>query len=135
MWLAILATLLVTLFLTVVILNLRAGEKQIRYELTHLFAVEDPQFLRTMGQLLGPAVVSNNSVKALHNGDEIFPAMLAAIASAEKTITFETYIYWSGEVGRKFSKALSDRARAGVKVHVMLDWVGAARSTASTWRI
>jgi len=127
MWLTILTTLLVTLFLTVVFLNLRAGEKQIRYELSHLFAVEDPQFLRTMGQLLGPGVVSSNHVIALHNGDQIFPAMLAAIASAQKTITFETYIYWSGEVGRKFSRALSERARDGVKVHVMLDSVGTGK--------
>src|SRR5690606_16275044 len=49
------------------------------------------------------------------------------IRSAERTITFETYIYWSGEIGREFADALSERARAGVKVHVLLDWVGAGR--------
>jgi len=53
--------------------------------------------------------------------------MLGAIRAAEKTITFETYIYWSGDIGREFAEALSERARAGVKVHVLLDWVGSGR--------
>ncbi len=104
-----------------------SGEKQIRYELTHRFAVEDPQFLRSMGQLLGPAIVPGNRVTALQNGDQIFPAMLAAINSAQQSIAFETYIYWSGEIGQKFSDALCERARAGVKVHVMLDWLGTGK--------
>jgi cardiolipin synthase len=127
MLLAIAITFIVTLFVTVLYLNLRAGEKQIHFELTHRFSVSDPQFLRSMNYLLGPALVVGNRIQPLQNGDEIFPAMLAAIRSARQTITFETYIYWSGEVGREFSEALSERARAGVRVHVMLDWAGTAR--------
>jgi cardiolipin synthase len=103
------------------------GEKEIRYEMTHRFAVEDPQFLRSMGQLLGPAIVPGNRVTALQNGDQIFPAMLGAIRSAQQSIVFETYIYWSGDIGQKFSDALCERAQAGVKVHVMLDWLGAGK--------
>jgi cardiolipin synthase len=53
--------------------------------------------------------------------------MLAAIRSATRTITFETYIYWSGEIGREFADALSKRARQGVKVHVILDWIGSQK--------
>jgi len=63
-------------------------------------------------------------VEVLLNGDEIFPGMLKAIRGARKTITFETYIYWSGSIGREFADALAERAYAGVKVHVLLDWVG-----------
>ncbi len=103
------------------------GEKEIRYEITHRFDVEDSQFLRSMGQLLGPAVVPGNRVTALQNGDEIFPAMLGAIRGAQQSIVFETYIYWSGDIGQKFSDALCERAQAGVKVHVMLDWLGAGK--------
>ena len=127
MWLTILITFCVTVFLTVLLLNLRAGEKQIRYALTHDFTVEDPQFLLSMGQLLGPGILPGNRIKALQNGDQIFPAMLAAIHSARKTITFETYIYWSGNIGEKFSEALCERALAGVKVYVMLDWAGCGK--------
>jgi cardiolipin synthase len=53
--------------------------------------------------------------------------MLAAIRGATQSVTFETYIYWSGDIGRAFADALSERARAGVKVHVLLDWVGSAK--------
>ena len=127
MRIAILMSLLGIFLVAVSVLNLRAGEKQIRYEMPHRFAVEDPQFLRCMGQLLGPGVLSGNRVKALQNGEQIFPAMLDAIRSARQSITFETYIYWSGDIGKKFSEALCARARAGVKVHVMLDWVGCGK--------
>ncbi len=118
--LAILATAVVT----VVVLNLVTGEKKIERPIEPLYGVSDDQFRRSMGSLLGPTMQDGNHVDALQNGDEIFPAMLAAIRSATKTITFETYIYWSGQVGKEFADALSDRARAGVKTHVLLDWVG-----------
>jgi cardiolipin synthase len=80
-----------------------------------------------MGTLLGPPLVGGNRLTALYNGDGIFPAMLKAIRAARRTITFETYIYWSGSVGREFAQALGERAQAGVKVHVLLDAVGAAK--------
>ncbi len=127
MWLAILITITLTAALTIVLLNLRTSEKQICYAVTHEFTVRDPQFLRSMGQLLGPAILPGNRIIALHNGDQIFPAMLSAIRGASESITFETYIYWSGKIGQEFSDALSERARAGVKVHVMLDWVGCGK--------
>ncbi len=127
MWLIISLTVLVTVFLTLLTLNLRAGEKQIRFELHHQFAVEDPEFLRSLGPLLGPPVLAGNRITALQNGDEIFPAMLKAIQSAKETITFETYIYWSGDIGRRFSEALCERAKAGVNVHVLLDAVGCGK--------
>ena len=121
---AILITLLAASVFTILVMNLVTGEKQIQYQVTHVFTVDSPEFTRTMARLPGPELLPGNRVKALQNGDEIFPAMLGAIRGARQTITFETYIYWSGEVGRQFSEALSERARAGVKVHVLLDWVG-----------
>ncbi|MDQ3026174.1 MAG: phospholipase D-like domain-containing protein [Pseudomonadota bacterium] len=102
-------------------------EKQVRKHIEHRYAVDDPQFVRSMGVLLGPALVDGNRVETLLNGDEIFPAMLAAIRGAKQTLTFETYIYWSGKVGKDFADALAERARAGVKVHILLDWVGSQK--------
>ncbi|MBI4663463.1 MAG: cardiolipin synthase B [Verrucomicrobia bacterium] len=99
----------------------------IQYQVTSRYGVSDPQFLRSMGQLVGPGIVGGNQVTSLVNGDQIFPAMLQAIRGAQKTITLESYIYWSGQVGRDFSEALAERARAGVKVHVLLDWIGSRR--------
>ncbi|MEJ8836900.1 phospholipase D-like domain-containing protein [Ramlibacter sp. AN1133] len=107
--------------------NLSAGERRVTHEIAHLYPVDDPQFFRAMGMLLGPDIVPGNRVQALNNGDEIFPSMLQAIRGARSTILFETFIYWSGEIGDEFAQALSERARAGIKVHVLLDWLGSIK--------
>jgi cardiolipin synthase len=112
---------------TVFVLNLTGGEKRIERELTHRYAIGDAQFQRELGILLGPPILGGNRVTNLENGSEIFPAMLDAIRSARSTINFETYIYWSGEIGREFVDALGERARAGVAVQVLIDWVGSQK--------
>jgi len=81
-----------------------------------------------MGNLLGPPMVQGNKVTTLLNGDEVFPAMLEAIRSARRSIDFETYIYWSGTVGREFGDALSERARSGVPTHLIIDWLGSTKA-------
>lgn len=103
------------------------NEKGIVRPVRHLYSITDPQFLRSIDGLLGPTLVAGNRVETLLNGDEIFPAMLKAIRTAEKTITFQTYIYWSGNIGQQFVDALSAKARQGIKVHVVLDWFGSRR--------
>ena len=120
-------TVLVTAALGFIAVNLTTGEKQLDQQVPRLYASPDPQFKRAMGSLLGPGIVGGNRVQALINGEQIFPAMLQAIRSAERSITFETYIYWSGDIGREFATALAARAQAGVKVHVLLDWVGSGK--------
>jgi cardiolipin synthase len=114
----------VTVIAGLVALNLRTGEKEIEHQIARLYATSDPQFERAMGVLLGPPIVGSNRFDVLVNGDEIFPSMLAAIRSARSTISFESYIYWSGAVGKAFADALAERARAGVRVHLLLDWIG-----------
>lgn len=126
-WFIVALTVVATVVLGLVALNFTAGEKKVQQQLPRLYATSDPQFQRALGSLLGPPLVDGNAVTELLNGDQIFPPMLAAIKAAQKTITFETYIYWSGDIGKAFSDALSERARAGVKVHVLLDWVGTAK--------
>jgi cardiolipin synthase len=124
MLLAALVGALVAVLGTVFALNFVSAEKQIQTSLSHRYGVGDPQFLRELGTLLGPAIIDGNHVENFENGDRIFPAMLAAIRGAEHSINFESYIYWSGTIGREFAQALSERARAGVKVHVLIDWAG-----------
>ena len=117
-------SVLATLIIVILVLNLRTPEKEPHHRVTRHYNIHDPQFRREMGVLLGPAIASGNKIEMLQNGDEIFPAMLAAIQGAKRTITFETYIYWSGAIGEQFAEALIRRAEAGVSVHAMLDWVG-----------
>jgi cardiolipin synthase len=118
---------LVTAAVGLVAFNLSSGEKRIRSSLSAPYGVRDAGFLRVMGTLVGPAISEGNQVTPFENGDQIFPAMLKAIRGARRTVTFETYIYWSGQVGADFAEALAERARAGVKVHVILDAAGAAK--------
>jgi cardiolipin synthase A/B len=120
-----------TLVAVFVAINLASGEKKIERRVERLYSLNDPRFEQELGVLLGPPVLAGNRYRVLKNGDEIFPAMLAAIHAAKKTINFETYIYWSGDIGREFADALAERSRAGVKVHVLLDWVGSAKMSAT----
>src|SRR6201991_4433169 len=123
----IVLTVVITLVVVLIIANLTSGEKKIEHKIERLYASNDPQFTRSMGLLLGPPVVGGNRFDALVNGDEIFPSMLEGIRSARHTITFETFIYWSGAIGQEIAQALSDQARAGIAVHVLLDWVGSSK--------
>src|SRR6185436_3063493 len=125
--LVIAATVVVTALVGLVAINLTSGEKRITSRVQHQYTVADAQFARAMGVLLGPALLEGNRVETLVNGDQIFAAMLKDIRAASKTITFETYIYWSGKIGKAFAEALAERARSGVKVHVLLDWVGSQK--------
>ena len=96
----------------------------VRYHMKHQFGVRDVAFLQTMHALTGSSLYEGNAIEVLRNGTQIFPAMLAAIRGAKKTINVEFYIYWDGEIGRQFAQALAERCRAGVKVNVVLDAVG-----------
>jgi len=96
----------------------------VRYHMKHQFGVRDVAFLQTMHALTGTSLSEGNRVEVLRNGVQIFPSMLSAIRGAKKTINVEFYIYWDGEIGRQFAQALAERARAGVKVNVVLDAVG-----------
>ncbi|MEX2469380.1 MAG: phospholipase D-like domain-containing protein [Pseudohongiellaceae bacterium] len=123
----IVITMLATSLVLVVFQNFKTFDSVVERKVEHHYAVSDPQFRREMSVLLGPAIVPGNQVTALQNGNEIFPAMLLAIRSAQTSITFETFIYWSGDIGNEFSQALSERARAGVAVSVIIDWMGSTR--------
>ncbi len=123
----VLATLAVVFFVS----NFTGGEKKIERKIERHYPLDSPRFKDELGVLLGPAFIGGNLPRALLNGDEIFPAMLAAVRAAKKSITFETYIYWSGDVGQEFADALVERARSGVKVHVLLDWVGSNKMETS----
>jgi len=123
----IVVAVVITALAAFVFFNVQTGEKKIQHRIERLYSTEDPQFVHAMGVLLGPPVVQGNRYRVLVNGDRIFPAMLAAIRAARETINFETYIYWSGAIGKEFADALAERARAGVKVHVLVDWVGSQK--------
>lgn len=110
--------------------NLATAEKRLKRRPPRLYASDGADFRRAIGVLLGPAILPGNRVETLVNGDDIFPRMLEAIRNARRTICFETFIYWSGAIGNEFASALVDAARRGVRVHVLLDWMGSRRMDA-----
>ncbi|MDT9685918.1 phospholipase D-like domain-containing protein [Streptomyces sp. TRM76323] len=80
---------------------------------------------RRLERLIGVAATEGNELVALRNGDEIFPAMLKAIRTARHTVDMMTFVYWRGEIAREFAAALAERARAGIRVRLLLDGFGA----------
>jgi cardiolipin synthase len=108
--------------------------KPVRHEIQPLYSASSPEFKRIAGVMLDPEFVAGNNIKTLVNGQQIFPAMLSAIRSAQHNVNFETYVWWEGHIAREFVDALSERARAGVKVNVIIDSLGARRMGATNLR-
>lgn len=102
------------------------AERPPRYGLDHEFDVGDPDFLPTMTGATGVPLSSGNRIDVLNNGREFYPAMLEAIREAGASITVEAYIYWAGEIGLEFARAMAERSAAGVQVKILLDTVGSA---------
>ena len=97
-----------------------------RYGLDHEFAIDDEEFAASIEGATGVAFTRGNRLDVLNNGDAFYPSMLQAIEAAELSITIEAYIYWAGEIGRRFAEALAAKAREGVRVKILLDAVGSS---------
>ena len=97
-----------------------------QYGLEHDLEVGSVDFLDTMAGAAGIPFFAGNSIRLLNNGDRFYPAMLKAIDDAARSITIEAYIYWAGEIGLTFAKALAAAAQRGVRVKILLDSVGSA---------
>ncbi len=80
---------------------------------------------RILEGVIGVPATEGNRLTVLRNGDEIFPAVLDAIDEAEHTIDLLTFVYWEGEIGKRFAEHLAERANAGIRVRVLLDAWGA----------
>jgi cardiolipin synthase len=83
----------------------------------------------------GAPLLSGNTVRLLKDAQENYPAWLDAIRHAEKRIHFECYIIHEDETGREFAEALAEKARAGVRVRLIYDWLGAlGAASRKLWR-
>ncbi|MEO5958269.1 MAG: phospholipase D-like domain-containing protein, partial [Opitutaceae bacterium] len=79
-------------------------------------------------------LLRGNRIEALQNGDVAYPAMLAAIATANRSIALATYIFERDEVGVEFADALGAAVRRGVEVRVLIDATGTLFSWPSILR-
>jgi cardiolipin synthase len=79
---------------------------------------------RRLEVVIGTPFTEGNALTVLRNGDQIFPAMLRAIRAAEATVDLCTFVYWKGDIAVEFAEAMSERARAGVRVRLLIDALG-----------
>jgi cardiolipin synthase len=79
---------------------------------------------RALARAGGARFVPGNAARLLLDGPEVFPAMLDAIGRAERWVHFENYIFRDDATGRRFAEALAEKARAGVAVRLLCDWLG-----------
>jgi cardiolipin synthase len=126
-WLWSGATVVATALAVLLVANLSLGDKHIDTQVDTLYAAADAQFRRNVNVMFGPALLGGNRTQALVNGEVFFADMLETIRGARRSITFESYIWWSGEIGSAFTQALIERARAGVKVHLLFDALGSGK--------
>jgi cardiolipin synthase len=121
-WLLIVVIVVVSYVLWI----FRPVEEEPKYGLDHEFSIDSNEFLPSMIGATNTPFSPNNSIDIFNNGDEFYPAMLAEIKRARNSITIEAYIYWAGDIGRRFAEALASKARSGVPVKILLDAVGSS---------
>jgi cardiolipin synthase len=91
---------------------------------------------RVVGRVVAQPLIPGNQIQPLINGDEAFPAMLAAIESAQKTVSLSTYIFDNDASGRAFVDALARAVKRKVEVRVLIDAAGTRYSWPPvTWRL
>ena len=96
----------------------------INYHLSRRTSVRDDSFLYTIQSTCQAALHHHNHVEIFTNGSRFYPAMLEAIRGAERSINMEAYIFQPGRIADQFIDALSERARKGVNVTIVVDAVG-----------
>ena len=119
--------LVILLFVAAVIaLLLMLAQDQVTLKTRSAVGAAEPRHANYLAGLIGAQLTHGNRFTVLTNGDQIFPAMLKAIAEARRRISFETYIYTKGEMADAFTRAFEDAARRGVRVNLVIDAVGGA---------
>jgi cardiolipin synthase A/B len=96
----------------------------INYHLSRRSSIHDPGFLYTLQSTCQAALHHGNAIEILTNGPQFYPAMLAAIRAATESINMECYIFQPGKIADQFIAALSERARSGVNVTIVVDAIG-----------
>jgi cardiolipin synthase len=101
------------------------GDKRTSYDYKPDYGVDSAEFRRSL-DVLGTEMVPHNRAVLLQNGDGFFPAMLQAIREARESVNMEMFIFDDGEVGTQFARVLSEKAREGVEVRLLIDDYGSS---------
>jgi cardiolipin synthase len=116
---------LIAVAVTIILLLLVLFEQGLKYHVrSSRHSLESDEFLCLLGALADAQVHADSRVEVLTNGAAFYEAELAAIRAAKRSVNLEAYIFRRGEIGRRFVEALTERARAGVRVNVVVDAIG-----------
>ena len=101
------------------------------YKLTEPGAapMDGPQFLREIQGITGAQLLNNTRVEPFYNGENYYEAEISAMKSARKSIDLEAYIFKEGEIAKRAVDVMTERARAGVQVNIVIDAMGSAATT------
>src|SRR5215216_6413390 len=101
-------------------------EPGLRYKIKAVPSIQldSEDFVRMLGALADAQVHARNLVEVLTNGEVFYEAELDAIRRARHSVNIEAYIFQKGKVADRFIEALTERARAGVRVNIVLDAIG-----------
>src|SRR5262249_6100710 len=110
----------------------RRAEPDERGAVSHVREIADHAFSRAAGAPL----IGGNQVRLLKDAGENYPRWLDAIRSAKDHVHFESYFFHEDEIGREFAEALSTKARQGVRVRLVYDWMGGfGKASARFWKM
>src|SRR5713101_7516270 len=101
------------------------SEKRTVYQYQPSYGVDSPEFRRSL-DAFGTEMVPYNRAAVLENGDRTFAAVLEAIGEARESVNVELYIFNQGSLGTEFARSLSERARAGIEVRLLVDGFGSS---------
>lgn len=104
--------------------NLTPKPKRLVEPIAIDYGLDDPRFVRSLGQILPHPLVGGNGIDHIEGGEAIYAAKLDAIAAAQHSINFEVFEFFGDEAAAAFTDALAEAAERGVAVRALLDYVG-----------
>jgi len=123
-WFFVLAVVVIVWQSFLLVMALFAPAMRYQVERFEAPPIDSDQFLRTLEALTDAQVNQHSRLVVLTNGEQFYEAELQAIRGATRSVNLEAYIFQRGEVASRFLEALTERARAGVKVNLVLDAIG-----------
>ena len=128
-WLRIFALIGILVFVAWVVVALFEPTPAYQLVAPGAAPVDGEEFIREIQGVTGAHLSSNTRIEPFYNGENYYPAELAAMQAAQKSIDLENYIFKEGEIAKKAVDTMAERARSGVKVNVVVDAMGSSSTT------
>jgi len=128
---AIIAIVLQSIILLVAFFGRSLGY---RISSTQPESLDSPEFLYMLEALTDAKLNRRTALEVLTNGDNFYRTELEAIRAARKSVNLEAYIFQRGDIAQQFVEALTERAKSGVKVNVVLDALGSLTTPQSYFK-